>query len=155
MRESYNVFVCESVLKEIREHAKPSPTEVGGVLLGDLYEDVGNIEVLGTVRAKHAISKEFKITFTAATWRGIKKEKRDKFPDKDILGWYHSHVGKDAQSGFTFADLDFHQKMFNKDWQVAIVYNAAKDDFTLFKWKAGRIVGDVILLQRGYATENK
>jgi proteasome lid subunit RPN8/RPN11 len=132
--------VNETVLKEIKEHAQSCQTEIGGVLLGDLRKDKGSIEVTGTIRAKHTISKEYQVTFTASTWRHIQKEKKERFEDKEILGWYHSHVGKDAHSHFTFTDFDFQRKMFKKDWQVAIVYDAVRGHYGVYKWKDGKVV---------------
>lgn len=155
MRESYNIFVNETVLKEIKEHAKSIQTEVGGVLVGNLYEDVGNIEVLGTIKAKHVISKECQITFTAATWRDIKKEKRERFDEKEILGWYHSHTGKNAYTLFSFTDFDFQRKMFKKNWQVAIVYDTVRGHYGVYKWKNGKVVRCTFTLRGENATENR
>ncbi|UCG85631.1 MAG: Mov34/MPN/PAD-1 family protein, partial [Gemmatimonadota bacterium] len=90
---------------ELVGHAKESlDMEVCGVLVGDVCEDEEGlfVDVKATIRGAAARAGSAHVTYTQETWNDIHRELEQRYPDRSIVGWYHSHPG----FGVTFSEMD-------------------------------------------------
>jgi proteasome lid subunit RPN8/RPN11 len=107
---------------ELIAHAKESlDKEVCGVLAGEVCEDESGafVQVNAIVRGTSAAQGSTHVTFTHDTWTQIHRTLENRYPESQIVGWYHSHPG----FGVEFSEMDaFIQKnFFSGPTQVALV----------------------------------
>lgn len=128
-----------SVRQQINEYARTNTScELGGVLIGDV--ETGNpatATVEGMIPARFTEAVKASITFTHDTWRDIHAVKDRLFPDKKIIGWFHTHPG----FGIFLSnyDLHIHRHFFNLDWQIAYVIDPLAREEGFFRWEMGEV----------------
>ena len=115
--------------------------EVCGVLVGDLAKDDEGafLTISGAIRGRSARERSSQVTFTHSTWEQINREMDEKYPDRRIVGWYHTHPGYGVVpvgSGY-LCSLDH---FFNAGWQVALVVDQKAGRDGLFIWSGGAVV---------------
>jgi proteasome lid subunit RPN8/RPN11/phage tail protein X len=135
---SFRIRIDGTVYKEIHKHCEQdSINELGGVLIGDVFNDRHGayIEITAFVKAEGATSQNTQLTFTQETWEYINTTLDNDFPDKIIVGWYHSHPGH----GVFLSDHDiFIQKnFFSQPFQVAYVIDNQNKKEGFFVWNDG------------------
>ena len=137
----FPVFLHQRVNVSITQHARQnSEREVGGVLLGDVCRDEkGWLYLVIT----HALPAEFanetrgRLTFTHHTWLKIHRTREAQYPDKTIVGWYHTHPGWTVF--LSQWDLFIHQNFFKKPWQIAMVIDPSLDRAGFFVWNGDQV----------------
>ena len=130
------LVVDSEVVRQIRQHARSSSkTEVCGVLIGQDRDH--RIEVAACIEGQNAEEAGAHVTFTQDTWEHIYAVKDQKYPDKRIVGWYHSHPG----FGVFLSDHDtfIHKNFFSSPQQVAWVYDPHSDEEGCFGWEGERL----------------
>ena len=130
------LVVDSEVVRQIRQHARSSSkTEVCGVLIGQDRDH--RIEVAACIEGQNAEEAGAHVTFTQDTWEHIYAVKDQKYPEKRIVGWYHSHPG----FGVFLSDHDtfIHKNFFSSPGQVAWVFDPHSDEEGCFGWVDGRI----------------
>jgi len=135
------IFIKQETLRKIDDYLKSDiNNELGGVLIGDVCLIEGNrkfIKIDNLIIAKHTNSSLSRLTFTHETWVNINEILERDFPDKKILGWFHSHPGHTVfLSNF---DVFIQENFFNMDYMVAYVYDPTIDDRGFFFWKDKKI----------------
>lgn len=136
------VLVRDEVLAQVRRHAAEDlDHELGGVLVGTASScETGTVVYIeGAIAAEHTQSMRGSITFTHETWAQINAEREQSFPDKRIIGWYHTHPGFGVF--LSEYDLFIHRNFFSLPWQVALVLDPRAETSGVFVWQAGEIVG--------------
>lgn len=130
------VEFSSGVQRHIRQHARSSMSaEICGVLIGETRN--------GIVAVEHAIPGEgareagTHVTFTQETWAHVYRVKDEQYPEKRIVGWYHSHPGFGVF--LSEHDLFIHTNFFPGQDQVAWVYDPHSDEEGCFVWRAGSI----------------
>lgn len=136
------IFIRQDVLMEVDEYlSSDTNNELGGVLAGDVCvneEGKKFIVIDGKIIAKHTNSSLSRLTFTHDTWDYINEILEKDFPDKKILGWFHSHPGHTVfLSSF---DIFIQENFFNMDYMVAYVFDPTIKDRGFFIWKEKKIV---------------
>ena len=129
-----HTVVLQSVINEIKEHGRSSMhAEVCGVLVGSLCWDGGPYLLIdGRIEGKHASHQSGSVTFTSETWDFIHEELATKYPDRKIVGWYHTHPG----FGIFLSNMDafIHENFFSFPWEPAYVFDPqAETDGFFFK----------------------
>jgi proteasome lid subunit RPN8/RPN11 len=121
---------------QIIGHAILEPdVEVGGVLVGGVGEDEHGpfVHVRHAIRAEGAHQENAAVTFTHETWNHIHQEMDSRYPDEQIVGWYHTHGG----FGVFLSEMDtfVHQNFFPEPHHLAYVYDplAGSEGFFLRK----------------------
>ena len=67
------------------------------------------MSVEATIRGDAARKGPTHVTFTQETWTQIHKDKDERHPKRQIVGWYHTHPG----FGVEFSEMDlFVQRNF-------------------------------------------
>lgn len=120
--EDKNIYISQSVYKEIHKFTKDKTTnESGGVLLGNVIEEFGktNIMIRGFIEAKHCEGTPTTLTFTHEAWEYIHKEAEKKYPRYTILGWIHTH----PNFGIFLSEYDkfIQENFFREENQIAYV----------------------------------
>ena len=111
--------------------------EVGGVLVGDFLTNTA-ASVTGAIPALQADGQRASVTFTHEAWAEIHSVLERRFPDKRIVGWYHSHPG----FGIFLSDHDLfiHQNFFSDPAQLALVVDPYAGVEGVFGWEGKQIV---------------
>ena len=129
-----HTVVLQSVINEIKEHGRSSMhAEVCGVLVGFLcWDGEPYLLIDGRIEGKHASHQSGSVTFTSETWDFIHEELAAKYPDRKIVGWYHTHPG----FGIFLSNMDafIHENFFSLPWEPAYVFDPqAETDGFFFK----------------------
>jgi proteasome lid subunit RPN8/RPN11 len=125
----------------ITQHARQNDErEVGGILLGDVRRDEKGwlyLVVTHALQAEFANEARGHLTFTQNTWLKIHRTRETQYPDKTIVGWYHTHPGWTIF--LSKWDLFIHQNFFKQPWQIALVIDPSVDRAGFFVWNGGEI----------------
>ncbi len=130
--------LTDRVRDEIHRHVFANPDrEVGGVLVGRRI-DARAVQVRGMIPALEAVGERAAVTFTHDAWELVHRELDHKFPDQQIVGWYHSHPG----FGIFLSrdDLFIHESFFSEPWQFAYVIDPIGLEEGEFAWSGRSVV---------------
>jgi len=116
------ILLSRPVLREVMAHAAADTTvERAGVLLGQVSAagDATFVWVDAWIPARRTVASRVSVTFTADTWELIAGQHERDYPDRVIVGWYHSHPG----FGIFLSGHDrfIHRHFFAEPWHVALV----------------------------------
>lgn len=144
----YQVVVRQSVLNKIHAHGHSvDGIEVCGVLVGNVHRDAFGpwLYVEQAIEGNGATERAAQVTFTAETWAHIQTVMDRDYPDRRILGWYHTHPG----FGIFLSDMDvfIQDNFFGEPWQVALVYDPKAKEEGTFLWKSGKPQPDPFLIE--------
>lgn len=148
------IFVRRSAMDRlIREASTPAEVERGGMLVGQIYASADNgrhlVEVSDFIVGEHTESSVVELRYTFETWLSHSALMREKFSDRRIVGWYHTHLVEvdilnDAQKlekttlFFSQDDVFLHTEFFGDPWYIALVLDL-QGNRMFFQWKDGRI----------------
>lgn len=130
------VTVAAPVVQAVRRHARAHPqTEVCGVLIGEDLPEGTLIEA--AIPGENALQGGAHVTFTQETWEHIYAVKDRDYPEKRIVGWYHSHPGFGVF--LSRQDVFIHENFFSAPFQVAWVFDPQSDEEGCFGWVDGNL----------------
>lgn len=130
------VVIAASVVRRMHRHARSEMNaEICGVLIGT--EAAGLTVIEASIEAEGAAKGGAHVTFTQDAWAHIYSVKDRDFPEKRIVGWYHSHPGFGIF--LSRQDLFIHENFFSSPAQVAWVYDPHSDEEGCFGWVNGKI----------------
>jgi len=137
-RVEYRISINKRAYEAIVQHAdEDTQVELCGVLIGNVYKDEKGpfLDITDIITGEHASSDGAQVTFTHDTWAHINAIKDTKFPDNNIVGWYHTH----PQYGIFLSQQDrfIHENFFNQPWQTAFVIDPILKQEGFFVWHDG------------------
>jgi len=136
------VLISSQAFDQMTQHALEEPEhEIGGIMIGSVIEGTGIVVIVeDVIRGAHMTHSRGSVTFTHESWDEINRIKDERFADKRVVGWYHSHPG----FGIFLSnhDLFIHQNFFNLPWQVAFVTDPKAHSHGCFVWQGTEIVQD-------------
>ncbi|HEY0071909.1 MAG TPA: Mov34/MPN/PAD-1 family protein, partial [Chloroflexia bacterium] len=143
------IILDEPALTAMYSHLQTNlEQESGGLLLGRLsqFDGVLFIEITDILPADHAAATMFQLTFDSNTWAKLDEQKRKLFPDRDTVGWYHSHLG----IGAFFSPLDhaFHSAVFIEPWFVGVVIDPIANEQAVYSWQGSEMVESAYYMRR-------
>jgi proteasome lid subunit RPN8/RPN11 len=137
-KADFRIVISEQAYRTIWEHSRENDkVELCGVLIGEIFRDISSpfLEITAAIRGEYATNQGAQVTFTHNTWTYIHNIKDSRFPDKQIVGWYHTHprfgVFLSPQDIFT------HKSFFNQPWHIAFVIDPVSGDEGFFVWQNG------------------
>lgn len=133
------IHVQGDVLDAIAIHTtSDTSVEQGGVLVGAIDETTGTLLIYGSIPAEGAEATQSSLTFTHDAWDHISLTMETDWPDKRIVGWYHSHPG----FGIFLSDFDqfICDNFFSEPWQAAYVHDPISGDDGFFARRDGDII---------------
>ncbi len=136
------IFVDYTPADAIERHAlSDTSVELGGILLGQecLDDETGEpfVWITQALEAKHYESTQASFTYTHDSWAEINRERDEKFPDLDIVGWYHTHP--DFGIFLSGHDLFIQHHFFGQPLQVAYVVDPLRQTRGFFQWRDGQM----------------
>ena len=85
------IDLSAGVVRAMEDHVhSDTEREVGGILVGERGQ---NIVIEAVIPALKAVGERANVTFTHEVWDDVHTRIERDFPDKEIVGWYHSHPG--------------------------------------------------------------
>ncbi|MEW6621138.1 MAG: Mov34/MPN/PAD-1 family protein [bacterium] len=116
------VFIDAMTFLDVRKHAqKRIDREVGGFLIGDALQEKGAlfIQITHLMMVQEIQHKSGEFIFTHEVWKTIDSLMSERYHDKQLLGWYHTHPG----IGLFLSPEDkfIQNNFFNHPWQVTLV----------------------------------
>lgn len=134
------IFLDRETADTIERHAlRDTSVELGGILLGFecVDDETGEpfVWVTQSLEAKHYENTQASFTYTHDSWGEITRERDEKHPDLDIVGWYHTHP--DFGIFLSSHDLFIHRNFFDQPLQVAYVVDPIRQTRGFFQWKDG------------------
>lgn len=136
--DDFRVYFHPEAYAKIQEHSiRDTARELCGVLVGVVKkDDFGPFAVVeDTIEGKNALNRGAQVTFTHETWAHICNEHDSRFPEKAILGWYHTHPGFGIF--LSPADMFIHENFFNLPWHIAFVVDPKAGKEGVFIWRKG------------------
>jgi proteasome lid subunit RPN8/RPN11 len=134
------IFLDRRAADAIERHAlSDTSVELGGILLGKECLDHENgqpfVWVSHSLEAKHYANTQASFTYTHDSWEEITRQRDQKFPDFDIVGWYHTHPSFGIF--LSHHDLFIHHHFFSQPLQVAYVVDPINQTRGFFQWRDG------------------
>ncbi len=143
---SNKLYISEKAKSQIFEHIDWSKStdsnsvEQGGLLLGCTYFDENQKIFFGMVElaipALTAIGSMAYLKFDHNTWKRMLDQVDEILDERGnenlhVIGWYHTHPN-DLGVFMSGTDRNTQKKMFNQEWQYAIVLNPHKQVWKVF-----------------------
>ncbi len=117
------IFMTQDAYREVNAHASASlDREVGGMLIGQVcMSPQGEMFVVveGQLDARFTSNGATHLTFTSNTLTDALSRLEEEHPDKQIVGWYHTHPGLSVF--LSSMDVWLHSHFFPQPWHVALV----------------------------------
>ncbi len=138
--DDVGVYIKQDVFKALEEYsASDTEHELGSILIGEYSDVMGKKTVVISeyIEAKYTDASASTLTFTHETWDYIHKEHEEKYPEKKILGWQHTHPGYGIF--LSNYDLFIQENFFNLPSQVAYVIDPKQGTRGFFQWKNGEV----------------
>lgn len=167
VEEDKNIYISQSVYKEIHKFTKNKLTnESGGMLIGNVIQEFGktNIVIQGFVEAKYCEATPTTLTFTHETWDYVHAEMEKKYENGQIVGWIHTH----PDFGIFLSEYDtfIQQNFFKEDFQIAYVVDPIQHIEGFYFWIHEKIerckgfyifdkTGEKIEIEDGQETDKK
>ncbi|NIS81787.1 MAG: hypothetical protein GTO14_16620 [Anaerolineales bacterium] len=119
-----SVFVTSAAFTQLTEHSRIDlENEVGGGLVGSWHVDARTEEqfvlIEGVIPARFTRQGSAFLTFTQDTLVAMNDELEERFPERQLVGWYHTHPRMGVF--LSHYDLWLHDHFFPEPWQVALV----------------------------------
>lgn len=132
-------FQGRTVVEMWRHATSVTDREVGGIIVGDIFEDGGSVYAVveGIIPATQATERSASVTFTHETWNQILAVLDQKYPNKKVLGWYHTHPGYGIF--LSARDIHIHEGFFTLPYQVAVVIEPIANKVGIFQWYNGKL----------------
>lgn len=128
-------FIALSALEQALDWGQSdSSREMGGLLLGEPFTD-GNetlIDIRAFIKAPSAKGTSTELTFGQEAWEEMNSQKEAKYPDLQIVGWFHTHPGLGVF--LSEKDLFICRHFFSQPHQVAMVADTETGNIGLFGW---------------------
>ncbi|MBN1429046.1 MAG: Mov34/MPN/PAD-1 family protein [Anaerolineae bacterium] len=133
----FPVFIHHRANRFVAKHAGYNRNrEIGGLLLGrvcrDPLDDVLYPVITNAIPARFATESRGQLTFTRETWLDLTRQREERHPGKEVVGWYHTHPGLDIF--LSEWDLMIHRHFFRREWQVALVVDPHQEAGGFFVW---------------------
>jgi proteasome lid subunit RPN8/RPN11 len=149
------IFLDRIAADAIERHAlSDTSVELGGILLGKecLDQQTGQpfVWVTHSLEAKHYANTQASFTYTHDSWEEITRQRDQRFPDRDIVGWYHTHPSFGIF--LSHHDLFIHQNFFAQRLQVAYVVDPINQTRGFFQWRdnaMAQVAGYYLTADRG------
>ncbi len=138
--DDVRIYIRQDVFNALEEYAaSDTSTELGTILIGDMCREHGGLHVIISdyIEAKYTDASASTLTFTHETWDYVNREKEERFPDKKIVGWQHTHPGY----GIFLSNYDMfiQENFFDLPFQVAYVIDPKQQIRGFFQWKNSKV----------------
>ncbi|MFO7683429.1 MAG: Mov34/MPN/PAD-1 family protein [Chloroflexota bacterium] len=134
-------IVNQAALAQIDAHSRSNTrTELGGALLGRAYRHENKV-YLAIEAALPAVSADHgpvHFTFNADTWNQLRLDREQKYPNLEIVGWFHTHPNLGVF--YSGDDVVVHSAAFTLPWHVGLVFDPVRLEACFFGWQNSELV---------------
>ena len=134
-----NILMTQQVYRQVNKHAASQmDLEVGGMLIGDAFFTPDKelvISVDAQIEARHVEHSAAHLTFTSKTLNDVHDQIDERYPGKQIVGWYHTHPG--LSIFLSSMDIWLHSNFFPQPWHVALVIDPYVNHGGFFYYAGG------------------
>ncbi|MEB8343005.1 JAB N-terminal domain-containing protein [Streptomyces endophyticus] len=123
MKLSHRLEEGGFLLGKVRRVLEPEPDQGDGEESAERYL----VEITEVTPAEHAGAGALHFTFTGDSFREVNRL-LSASGDKQLMGWYHTHLFSGKESGLSSIDVDLHLGTFRQPWQVAGLVNITGDE---------------------------
>lgn len=133
------IVVDGTVRKQMIEYAATDKSnELGGMLIGTFKPgDQPTVYVEAWIQARYTDRSVASLTFTHETWQDVLEIKDRVYPEKTIVGWFHTHPGHNVF--LSSYDMHIHTNFFDIEWQIAYVVDPVNHTEGFFRWENGAV----------------
>ncbi len=145
------VIVGQKALRQLQAHGQSDlDSEVGGALLGHAYRYKGQtfVEVKAALPARTDDHGPNHFTFNADAWSHLHRDRAERHPELDIVGWFHTHPGLGVF--YSADDVVVHSAAFVMPWHIGLVMDPLHAEAALFGWAPGNGEGRTISSLAGF-----
>jgi proteasome lid subunit RPN8/RPN11 len=133
-----SIFFSQHAYVSCTTHASSDVSrEVGGVLVGQVLQagkGQGQYVVIeDTIEAHHTQFGPAHLTFTQNSLVHLNNELDDRYPGRQMVGWYHTHPYMDVF--LSSQDIWLHSNFFRQPWQLALVIEPCVEHGGFFCWQ--------------------
>ena len=109
-------------------------TECGGFLLGytGLDQKGSFLYINIAVEAVGSIERAASLKFTHETWKALDEQRETRFPELQLVGWYHTHPGFGVF--YSSQDVFIQRHFFAGDRYVGFVLDGGFEKMGIFQW---------------------
>jgi proteasome lid subunit RPN8/RPN11 len=134
--DRFTVVIERGVFQRIHDFSKTGSREVGCLLLGTVWSRLQRVHVpIEDHLEVPSVGQSFRLT--GETWNAAVEAATERWPEKLIVGWHHTHPGYGIfLSGM---DLSIHKEFFRSPWSVALVTDPNAEDMGFFQWNQDQI----------------
>jgi len=128
------VFLHLDAVAVVLEHATDNPrVEAGGLLVGEACMDEAGAYVLveAAIAAATTDATSTSLTFTQEAWSGMLAERDRLYPERQVVGWYHTHPG--LRVFLSAPDQFIHRGFFSGKHDVAVVVDPRRREWGVFR----------------------
>jgi proteasome lid subunit RPN8/RPN11 len=134
-QDQVQVIISQVALRQVEGHSTADMNrELGGVLMGHVIQEDGSLLV--KVEAALPVSTEdhgpIHFTFTADSWAQLHQDRAARYPELDIVGWFHTHPNLGVF--YSADDVVVHSAAFVMPWQVGLVFDPILGEGCLVGW---------------------
>lgn len=130
------ITVGQLALRQIEAHAASNlQVELGGVLLGYASQDADQltVDIVAALPVATEDHGPVHFTFTADSWAQIHQDRMRRYPDLQIVGWFHTHP--DLGVFYSADDVVVHSAAFVMPWHVGLVLDPVRAEGCFFGWR--------------------
>lgn len=141
--DDVTIFLSQLALKQVATHSQSDVhREVGGALLGHAYHYDGGlyVDVRAAIPAVTADHGPMHFTFTADAWSQLHKDRTQRYPDLDFVGWFHTHP--DLGVFYSSDDVVVHSAAFTMPWHIGMVVDPLRRESSFFSWQGDTLVSN-------------
>lgn len=135
--DQVQVAFSQEAIFQIENHSKSDLSrELGGALLGHALQQEGStlVKVLASLPVVSADHGPVHFTFSADSWALLHRDKVNRYPHLDIVGWYHTHP--DLGVFFSADDVVVHSAAFVMPWHIGLVVDPVRGEAFLAGWQS-------------------
>lgn len=121
-RAALRIAFDKAAYADLVAHAKSTlENEICGVLAGNVHQDETGefLHIHTIIPGENTLQGSTNVTFTQETWNKIHQILEKKFPEMQILGWYHTHPGFGTE--FSEMDLFIQENFFPLPTQISLL----------------------------------
>lgn len=132
--EQIQIYIHREAIVAIERVAKHTfDREQAGILVGQPGEDAEGgawfVEVMAVIPARRVQATAQSVAFSPKAWEDVQSQISAHHPDKQIMGWYHIHLGGTL---FSESDMAQHRLYFARPCQVALVFDVLNRQIFLY-----------------------
>ncbi len=134
------IIMHQDALRQVVEHSHSNKrVELGGALLGQVYRYQNQIyvEIMAALPAISGSHGPIHFTFTADSWTQLQRDRAERYPKLDMVGWFHTHPGLGVF--YSGDDVVVHSAAFTLPWHVGLVVDPISSEASFFGWSKGQL----------------